>query len=207
MHPGRRFSVSSTGIVIGAVLAMVVAATPAHGQQGGSLAAPAGVAAPQRPQSRDSLQPPLSPGRAFLNSLLLPGLGQSRLRRQVPAAFYYTIEVVSIAMLHKTRTDLRIAKELARTRVVDRFQVDPITGEPVLVDGAFVPVDTVANRFDEERVSSRQQQFEDWAALLVFNHLFSGADAFVASLLWDVPARVGFRPVGGRIGLGLTVPW
>jgi hypothetical protein len=153
------------------------------------------------------LQPPLSPGRAFLNSLLLPGLGQSRLRRQVPAAFYYTIEVVSIAMLHKTRTDLRIAKELARTRVVDRFQVDPITGEPVLVDGAFVPVDTVANRFDEERVSSRQQQFEDWAALLVFNHLFSGADAFVASLLWDVPARVGFRPVGGRIGLGLTVPW
>jgi hypothetical protein len=77
----------------------------------------------------------------------------------------------------------------------------------VIVDGAFVPADTVDNRFDEERVSSRQQQFEDWVALLVFNHLFSGADAFVSTLLWAVPARVGFRPVGGGVGLGFTVRW
>ena len=31
---------------------------------------------------------------------------------------------------------------------------------------------------------------EDWIALLVFNHLVSGADAFVAAHLWDLPAQV-----------------
>ena len=192
----------SSGI-IGGIIVLAVHAAPAAAQQG----IDAGVPARPRAPAQDSLRPPLSPGRAFLNSLLLPGLGQSRLRRQVPAAFYYTIEAVSIAMLHKTRNDLRIAKEQQRTTIVNRFEVDPVTGAPVIVDGGFVPADTVASRFDEERVSSRQQQFEDWVALLVFNHLFSGADAFVASLLWDVPARVGFRPVAGGLGFGVTVRW
>lgn len=155
----------------------------------------------------DSLRPPLSPGRAFLNSLLLPGLGQARLRRQVPAAFYYTIEAVSIAMLHKTRGDLRIAKEAERTVRVNSYQVDPVTGAPVTSDGAFVPRDSVANRFDVERVESRRTQFEDWVALLVFNHLFSGADAFVASLLWDVPVRVGLQFLPDGVGFGLRARW
>lgn len=160
----------------------------------------------QRPAA-DSIRPPLSPGRAFLNSLLLPGLGQARLRRQVPAAFYYTIEAVSIAMLHKTRADLRIAKEAERTVRVNSYQVDPVTGAPVTRDGEFVPVDTVANRFDIERVDSRRTQFEDWVALLVFNHLFSGADAFVASLLWDVPVRVGLQVLPDAVGFGVRVRW
>jgi hypothetical protein len=187
--------------------ALTAAAYPVGAQQREPVGLQVGGGGGLSTQGRDSLRPPLSPGRAFLNSLLLPGLGQSRLRRQVPAAFYFTIEAVSIAMMHKTRNDLRIAKDFARSPVISRYQVDPATGAPVIVGGAFVPADTVETRFDEERVSSRQQQFEDWVALLVFNHLFSGADAFVASLLWDVPARVGFRPVGGGVGLGITVRW
>ena len=156
----------------------------------------------------DSLRPPLAPGRAFLNSLLLPGLGQARLRRQVPGAFYVTLEAVSFAMLYKTRNELRIAKARAADRVVGSFMVDPVTGAPVLdTDGAFVPVDTVDNHFDSEVVNARRSQFEDWVTLIVFNHLFAGADAFVASLLWDVPARVGFRPAPAGWGLGINVRW
>lgn len=189
------------------VAALAAAAHPSAAQQRAPVGLQAGGAGNVPTQVRDSLRPPLSPGRAFLNSLMLPGLGQSRLRRQVPAAFYFTIEAVSVAMMHKTRNDLRIAKDFSRTTVISRYQVDPVTGAPVIVNGVFVPGDSVESRFDEERVSSRQQQFEDWVALLVFNHLFSGADAFVASLLWDVPARVGFRPVGGGVGLGITVRW
>ena len=37
-------------------------------------------------------------------------------------------------------------------------------------------------------------------------HRYS-ADAFVASLLWDLPARVGVRYQPGRVGLGLSVRW
>ena len=156
----------------------------------------------------DSLRPPLSPGRAFLNSFLLPGLGQARLRRHLPGAIYLTVEAVSFAMLYKTNYELRIAKARIADRVVNRYQVDPTTGAPVLdTDGFFVPVDTVESYFDTEIVNSRRSQFEDWITMVVINHLFSGADAFVASLLWDVPARVGFRPAPSGPGLGITVRW
>jgi hypothetical protein len=165
----------------------------------------AASAAPARP---DSLRPPLSPGRAFLNSLFLPGLGQARLRRQVPGAFYATLEAVSFAMLYKTRYELGVAKARAADVVVNRYRVDPATGAPLLDDdGGFVPLDSLENHFNEALVNARRSQFEDWVTLIVFNHLFSGADAFVASLLWDVPARVGFRPAPFGRGIGLTISW
>jgi hypothetical protein len=156
----------------------------------------------------DSLRPPLSPGRAFLTSLILPGLGQSRLNRAVPGAIYAGFEAFAITMLLKARNDLRIAEALAADVIVNGYRVDPVTGAPVLdEDGQFVPLDTVPNRFDQERVESRKTLVEDWIAVLVFNHLFAGADAFVASLLWDLPARVGMRKLQRGIGLGLSVRW
>jgi len=160
------------------------------------------------PGPRDSIRTPLSPGKAFLNSMMLPGLGQARLQRHVPGAFYWTVEAVSFAMLFKTASELRIAKARAKDMVVARYKVDPTDGAPVLdPDGAFIPVDSVANPYDADLVNARRSQFEDWVALIVFNHLFSGADAFVSSLLWDVPARVGFRPAPAGIGAGLYVRW
>jgi hypothetical protein len=156
----------------------------------------------------DSLRPPVSPGRAFLTSLVVPGLGQSRLGRQFPGAVYAGIEAMSIVMLLKAKNDLRIARSLATVPIVNRYRVDPTTGAPVLdEDGHFVPLDTVPNRFDTDRVDARRTQVEDWIAVLVFNHLFAGADAFVASLLWDLPARVGARDLPRGWGVGLTVRW
>jgi hypothetical protein len=156
----------------------------------------------------DSLRPPVSPGRAFLTSLFVPGLGQSRLGRQLPGAVYAGIEAMSVVMLLKAKNDLRIAKSQAAARIVNRYRVDPTTGAPVLDEnGQFVPRDTVAARFDTERVEARRTQVEDWIAVLAFNHLFAGADAFVASLLWDLPARVGARHLPRGWGLGLNGRW
>ena len=156
----------------------------------------------------DSLRPPVSPGRAFLTSLFVPGLGQSRLGRQLPGAIYAGVEAMSIVMLLKAQNDLRIARGRASDRIPNRYSVDPTTGAPVLDEnGRFVPLDTLANRFDTERVDARRTQVEDWIAVLAFNHLFAGADAFVASLLWDLPARVGARHLPRGFGLGLSVRW
>ena len=138
----------------------------------------------------------------------MPGLGQSRLGRQFPGAIYVGIETMSIVMLLKAQNDLRIARGQASSTIVNRYRVEPTSGEPALDStGRFVPLDTVPNRFDTERVEARRTQVEDWIAVLVFNHLFAGADAFVASLLWDLPARVGLRHLPRGFGLGLSVRW
>ena len=156
----------------------------------------------------DSLRPPVSPGRAFLTSLFVPGLGQSRLGRQLPGAIYAGVEVMSVVMILKAQNDLRIARRHANAIIVNEYRVDPATGAPLRDEqGRFVPLDTVPNRFDAERVDARRTQVEDWIAVLIFNHLFAGADAFVASLLWDLPARVGLRHLPRGFGLGLIVRW
>jgi hypothetical protein len=156
----------------------------------------------------DSLKPPVSPGRAFLTSLLVPGLGQSRLGRQLPGAIYAGVEIMSIVMLLKTQNDLRIARRSASTTLVNRYRIDPGTGAPIVdAQGRFTPLDTVPGRFDAERVEARRTQVEDWIAVLAFNHLFAGADAFVASLLWDLPARVGAQQLRRGFGVGLSVRW
>jgi hypothetical protein len=156
----------------------------------------------------DSLRPPVSPGRAFLTSLMVPGLGQSRLGRQLPGAIYATVEVMSVVMLLKARNDLRIARAQAAASIVNQYRVDPSTGAPILDAGGIpIPQDTVPNRFDVERVEARRTQVEDWIAVLAFNHLFAGADAFVAALLWDLPARVGVQRLARGFGIGLSVRW
>jgi hypothetical protein len=144
----------------------------------------------------------VSPGRAFLTSLFVPGLGQSRLGRQLPGAIYAGVEAMSIVMLLKAQNDLRIARGRASDRIPNRYSVDPTTGAPVLDEnGRFVPLDTVANRFDTERVDARRTQVED-DAVLAFNHLFAGAD--VVARLRDHPARSGQAP---RAGSASASPW
>ena len=155
-----------------------------------------------------ALRPPVSPGRAFLTSLFVPGLGQSRLGRQLPGAIYAGVEAMSIVMILKAKNDLRIARSHTNATIINRYRVDPATGAPILDEnGQFVPLDTLPGRFDTERVEARRTQVEDWIAVLIFNHLFAGADAFVASLLWDLPARVGLRHLPRGYGLGLSVRW
>jgi hypothetical protein len=159
-------------------------------------------------QSPDSIKPPISPGRAFLYSFALPGLGQARLERHLAGAVYVTVEAVAIGMSIKASTDLDIAREHEGDVIVNRYQTDPATGAPIVdQEGKFVPADTVANRYVEQRVKARRTHVEDWIAVLIFNHLFAGADAFVAAHLWDLPARVGFRPTPNGVAVAVTIRW
>lgn len=165
-----------------------------------------------RPRA-DTLGPPISPGRAFLYSLILPGLGQSRLGRPSAGAMYFGFELTSVAMLSKSAYDLRIAKRRFREHVVNSYEVDAM-GRPVLDPlGIPVPADTVPNRYapnDEDelrsRLKARRLHYEDWVAMLLFTHLFSGADAFVAAQLWDLPTQVELRRLpGGATGIGARI--
>ncbi|MEO7964368.1 MAG: hypothetical protein ABIT38_10745 [Gemmatimonadaceae bacterium] len=172
---------------------------------------------PSRTQS-DSLQPPVSPGKAFLLSAALPGLGQSRLNRPTAGAVYITAEMVSLAMLAKAANDLRIAKQHQGDVVVLSYAVDPTTGAPVITDGKYIVKDTLRSRYappisattvdqqQRSRVKARRLHLEDWVAMLLFNHLFAGADAFVSSQLWDLPAQVELRRLPSGIGIGAKIP-
>jgi hypothetical protein len=164
----------------------------------------AGIA-PAPLQARTA-QPPISARRAFLYSFALPGLGQSALRRPTAGAFYFGLEILSIAMAVKSHYDLRLAKERSRDSVVLRYEVDG-NGLPVIDPATSQPkvAEFARNRYDAERIRARRTHFEDWIAFLVFNHLFSGADAFVSAQLWDLPTEVGFESAPRGAALALRV--
>ena len=147
----------------------------------------------------DSLKPPLSPRRAFLYSALVPGLGQAKLGRNRAAAVMLAVEAVGISMIRESAADVREARRMSGPSVVVSY---------VGANGAALSTpDTTSRRFDSQYVHSRQSHVEDWVAFLVANHLFSGADAFVAANLWDVPAQLGIRLMPGRATIGAKLTW
>ena len=145
----------------------------------------------------DTLRPPLSPRRAFFYSFLAPGYSQSVLGRHKAATSFILVEAITIAMIRESAADLHEARRMQNDSVVVSY-VDP-SGSPGLV--------VVAPRFGDADVHTRSAHVEDWIALLVANHLFAGADAFVAANLWDVPARLGFRMVPHGAVLSASLKW
>ena len=53
---------------------------------------------------------------------------------------------------------------------------------------------------------SKHQEVQDWLVLWGFNHLFSGAEAFVAAHLRDFPGDLKIRAVPGGVGLRFDLP-
>lgn len=145
---------------------------------------------------------PITPRRAFFSSLLLPGSGQAALDRPYAGGVFLLVEALSLTMLHRGGEDMRLARRFARDSIPLTYQTDPITGV-VARDSLGLP--TVASwqvsRYAGEIVRSRRLQVEDWLAVLFFNHLFAGADAYVAAQLWDLPDMIGMRqtPFGPAI--------
>ena len=135
----------------------------------------------------------MSPGRAFLASLILPGYAQNVFGRDRAAMLFTIIEVGSIGMARKSALDLAEAKGLAHDSVVATYKVDPTTGIAVMDPKTGLPVpDTwIASRYTPDRIKARRTHYEDWIAALIFNHLFSGADAYVAANLWDFKTNIG----------------
>lgn len=138
---------------------------------------------------------PISPRKAFLYSFLLPGAGQARLDRAKAGGMFFLIEVAAVSLVHRSAEDLRIAREFAGDSIPLRYQIDATTGLAAR-DASGNPVVSAWSvpRYTDAYVRTRRLHYEDWLAVVVFNHLFAGADAFVAAQLWDLPARIGLRP-------------
>ena len=164
-------------------------AVPASAQEADSArVAPVPARRPAVVRDSSRLVPPISPRRAFLTSLLLPGLGQERLRRPKARTLFAIVEAGSAFMIVKSARDLRDAKE-APDSVPYGYTVTP-AGAPGAPLGGFTFTPVNGPNLIADRVRARRTHLEDWVALLVFNHLLSGADAFVAAHLWDLPAQV-----------------
>lgn len=177
----------------------------AGGQQRDS--ARAGVA--KAKQAVDTPKPPLSPRRAFLSSLLLPGYAQTVFGRSKAAMLFAVVEVGSIGMARKSAIDLQDAKMLRGDSVVATYKVDPETGLAQVDPKTGLPIpDTyIASRFTDDRVKARRTHYEDWIAAIIFNHLFSGADAYVAANLWDFRTNIGVIAQSRTVGVYASVSW
>ncbi len=61
-------------------------------------------------------------------------------------------------------------------------------------------------RTGSERADSKRREHEDWIVLLVFNHLFSGLEAYVSAHLADFPGDLRFQAVPGGVGGSVSIP-
>ena len=135
----------------------------------------------------------MTPRRAFLSSLLLPGYAQTVFGRDKAAMLFTVIEIGSIGMARKAALDLAEAKGLPHDSVVATYKIDPATGLAQLDPKTGLPIPDTwdASRFTPDRIKARRTHYEDWIAAIVFNHLFAGADAYVAANLWDFRTNIG----------------
>lgn len=180
--------------MIVALLAGTIVASSAHAQRADS----ARVAPVGRGDTTLRLvpQPPLSPRRAFLFSLALPGYGQSVLGRPAAGALFVLTESIAIAMLRESQTDLQEARRLRRDTLVV-IGTDPATGEAI----------TQRNSYDADLIAVRRGHVEDWIAFLIANHLFAAADAYVAARLWDLPSQISVRQGTSGTLVGARFRW
>jgi hypothetical protein len=135
----------------------------------------------------------MSPRKAFLTSLLLPGYAQTVFGRDKAAMLFSVVEIGAIGMARKSAIDLAEAKKMPRDSVVETYRIDPSTGLAVIdpKTGLPVPESWIVSRFTTDRIKARRTHYEDWIAVIIFNHLFAGADAFVAANLWDFRTNIG----------------
>ena len=122
---------------------------------------------------------------------------------------FAVIEVGSIGMARKSAIDLQEAKTLRGDSVVATYKVDPGTGLAQVDPKTGLPIpDTyIASRFTDDRVKARRTHYEDWIAAIIFNHLFSGADAYVAANLWDFRTNIGVIAQSRTAGVFGSVSW
>jgi|SRR5688572_8353191 len=146
---------------------------------------------------RPELRPPISPRRAFLYSLIVPGYAQSILGRHRAGSLQLAFEGVALTMIRIAAADVREARQ---------FRADSI---PVsFVDGTGnVVVRYERTQFTTDLLRSRKARLEDWIAVLAANHLFSAADGYVAAMLWDLPAEVAVNATPRSAGFALRVRW
>lgn len=153
----------------------------------------------QRLPQQDEVRAPLTPGGAFLRSFLVPGWAQHVLGRPRAGAFFVATEFVSAVMMVDARQRLALARRWGRDSMVVGWELPTTPGEP---PRAIVEPGPIAGR-----IPPRRQQVEDWTAILLFNHLLAGADAFVAAHLWELPVQLEFSHDGVDRRVSVRIPW
>jgi hypothetical protein len=177
-----------------AVLLLVAGARTSRGQRADSARA-----GPKTPRVDTVVAavatPPLSPRRAFLYSLVLPGYGQAVLGRPTAGALFVLSESIAIVMLRESNAELRDAR---------RLQTDSLLVMGRDPTGTIV---TTPSPYNEELINIRRGHREDWVFFLIGNHLFAGADAYVAAHLWDLPSQVSLRATDQGTVLSARIRW
>ena len=150
---------------------------------------------------------PISPRAALVRSILVPGWGEYSLDRRKSAALFATIELSSYAMVIKSKHDLDLAKAARRDTTIETLKdaqgnpiIDPTTGLPKTFGKP-------KNQNLADRLRARRTHLEDWIAGIVFNHLFSGADAWVAAQLADFDTNVNVTAVGRGVQVAARIAW
>lgn len=152
--------------------------------------------------------PPISPRRAFLYSFVLPGAGQARLDRAYAGGMFFLVEVAALTLLARSAEDLRIARAFSGDSMPLRYDIDPVSGVVARdTDGDPIVLEWSQPRYNDDFVRTRKLHVEDWLAVLFFNHLFAGADAFVAAQLWDLPAKLGASQSRNGTLITATIPF
>jgi hypothetical protein len=174
-------------------IALLGASTPLLAQRPADTSRVAADTSGPKPER----QPPLSPRRAFTYSLVLPGYAQSILGRGRAGTLLVAFESAALIMVRISAADVREA----RRNVVDSVPVS-------FVDANGNPeVRYERTAFSRDLIRSRRAHFEDWVAVLMANHLFSALDAYVAALLWDLPAEVSVRGSPRATEVALRLYW
>jgi hypothetical protein len=128
----------------------------------------------------------VSPLPAFFRSLVLPGWGQALLDRKLTGGLFLLWEGVTLGMTVKTAREVSFIRGTEDTRQIP--------------EGAR----------ESFRLRAKKAEHQDWLVLLIFNHLFSGLEAFVSAHLWDFPGDLRLQAVpggsGSRPGVGVTIP-
>jgi len=168
------------------------AASTVHAQRADSAQTGARRSAADSVRAGRIVKPPLSPRRAFLYSLALPGYSQSVLNRPTAGALFVLTESIALVMLRESAADLRQAR---------RFLTDSLVVIGYETSGTTVTPITQVSGYNQRLVDIRRGHVEDWIAFIFANHLFAAADAYVAAHLWDLPTQISVesRPTGAVV--------
>lgn len=179
--------------------------------------------APAAQAVTDTLVAPISPGGAFIRSLIIPGWGQSAFEAYTRGGIYFSGWATNWFMIVKTRARLGEARNRLDLRTVQirdsLIHSPPAPDVPPNPDSMRAVLDTtnlLQTVLGEDRVGadlqgliqSREQQREDWIAWSIFWLLASGIDAFVTAHLADFPATIDVEPNMDRsVSLRVDVPF
>jgi hypothetical protein len=155
------------------------------------------LVAPPTAAQLDSLRTPIGPRRAFVYSFLVPGYSQSVLKRHKAATLFMLVEAISLGMIRESAADVHEARRMRSDSTIVSYLDE--SGKAARIVGP--------PRFNDTYIKTREAHVEDWVALLIANHLFAGADAYVAANLWDVRTRLGIRAVPNGAVVGASFTW